>query len=78
MLLDTRGNQWICSKCVSKTNSLEALLANDPEHPAIRHFIVMVKRLIDVADEKQNAKTDLTAFMLIKQELGVMEKALPR
>jgi hypothetical protein len=60
----------------SASSTLEALLVNDPEHPAIRTFILLTKSILEAADSKKDLQSDLAALALIKGELAEMEKRL--
>lgn len=57
-------------------NNLEALLVNDPEHPAIREFILTTKSILDAADRTRNVKSDVAALLLIKSEMESLAKRL--
>lgn len=54
-------------------STLEALLVNDPEHPAIRHFILFTKAVLD--SENCKGKEEV-AIMVIREEMQMLEKKL--
>jgi hypothetical protein len=56
-------------------SSLEALITNDPEHPAIRHFVLVTQAFIQAA-ERHKGKHDATAISCIKGELEILERRL--
>jgi hypothetical protein len=57
-------------------STLEALLVNDPGHPAIRNFICEVQAIINIADRTEDIKVDVAAFFVIKYELKKLKEAL--
>lgn len=54
-------------------STLEALLVNDPEHPAIRHFILITKAILQ--SENLEGRHE-TAIVCIREEIISLEKKL--
>jgi len=54
-------------------STLEALLVNDTEHPAIRHFILITKAILE---SKNLPGKEQAAIVCIKEEMIALEKRL--
>jgi len=54
-------------------STLEALIANDPEHPAIRHFLVLAQRVLESKNLKGREKA---AVRVLQEEMIVLENKL--
>lgn len=57
-------------------STLEALLVNDPEHPAIREFVIKAQEILAIAAKEDSTVTDAAALHLIRHEMGSLEKRL--
>lgn len=57
-------------------NTIGTLMAHDPNHPAIREFIVRIKVVMDKARELNRPAINVAAFFIIRHELDELEKRL--